>query len=131
MKTLTPIKKASFYLTAFVSTLMGASLSHSQNTQQEFTMKEATYIPFAAETNQDANLTHFLTEGARLVSKTEPNTLYWYALKKADGSFGTKIVNFTLSRDNLDIAAVSLETPQNAPDLTDDEAITIRIQNVR
>jgi quinol monooxygenase YgiN len=88
MKTLNPIKKASFYLTAFVSTLMGASLSHSQNTQQEFTMKEATYIPFAAKPNQDANLTHFLTEGARLVSKTEPNTLYWYALKKADGSFG-------------------------------------------
>ncbi|MFC3194416.1 hypothetical protein ACFODZ_09205 [Marinicella sediminis] len=51
-------------------------------------MKEATYIPFTAQTGQNNKLADFLTEGARLVSETEPNTLYWYALKKADGSFG-------------------------------------------
>ena len=44
-------------------------------------MKEATYIPFTAKSEQDKNLANFLTQ-------TEPNTLYWYALKKTDGSFG-------------------------------------------
>lgn len=51
-------------------------------------MKEATYIPFEAKPGEDSNLTNFLTEGAKLVAQTEPNTLYWYALKQADGSFG-------------------------------------------
>lgn len=51
-------------------------------------MKEATYIPFEAKSGQDKELTAFLKEGATLVAQTEPNTLYWYALKKDDGSFG-------------------------------------------
>lgn len=51
-------------------------------------MKEATYIRFMAKADQDKELTDFLHEGAKLVAETEPNTLYWYALKKADGSFG-------------------------------------------
>ncbi|MBJ7537306.1 putative quinol monooxygenase [Marinomonas transparens] len=51
-------------------------------------MKEATYIPFEAKSDEGKNLANFLTEGAKLVAQTEPNTLYWYALKKTDGSFG-------------------------------------------
>ena len=51
-------------------------------------MREATYIPFTAKSEQDKNLANFLSEGAKLVTQTEPNTLYWYALKKTDGSFG-------------------------------------------
>ncbi len=51
-------------------------------------MKEATYIPFTAKSGQDKNLVNFLSEGAKLITKTEPNTLYWYALRKTDGSFG-------------------------------------------
>lgn len=51
-------------------------------------MKEASYIPFEAKSGQDKELTAFLKEGATLVAQTEPNTLYWYALKKNDGSFG-------------------------------------------
>lgn len=51
-------------------------------------MKEATYIPFTAKSEQGKNLANFLTEGAKLITQTEPNTLYWYALKKTDGSFG-------------------------------------------
>ena len=51
-------------------------------------MKEATYIPFKAKSGEDKNLASFLTEGAKLVTQTEPNTLYWYAIKKTDGSFG-------------------------------------------
>lgn len=51
-------------------------------------MKEATYIPFEAKAGEEKNLADFLTEGAKLVTETEPNTLRWYALKKTDGSFG-------------------------------------------
>lgn len=63
--------------------------THAKNIQkQESIMKQATYIPFKGKSGKDKNLTEFLTGGAKLVAQTEPKTLYWYALKKADGSFG-------------------------------------------
>jgi quinol monooxygenase YgiN len=93
MKVLNPIHKANMYLTVFMFTLMSASASHAQHlTKEKITMKEATYIPFEAKSGRDNDLATFLTEGAKLVTQTEPNTLYWYALKKTDGSFG--IVDF-------------------------------------
>ncbi|WP_240009527.1 putative quinol monooxygenase [Marinomonas algicola] len=83
------MRKASLYLATSLFMLTSASVSHAQTTEkQESTMKEATYIPFAAKSEQDKNLAKFLSEGAKLVTKTEPNTLYWYALKKTDGRFG-------------------------------------------
>ena len=89
MKVPNSIRKTGLYLTTSLFVLMNATVSHAQNTlQQEPTMKEATYIPFKAQSGQDKNLANFLAEGAKLVTKTEPNTLYWYALKKTDGSFG-------------------------------------------
>lgn len=88
MKTFNPMRKASIYLTVFLFILMNASISRSEVPKQETIMKEATYIPFEAKSGQDKELTAFLKEGATLVAQTEPNTLYWYALKKNDGSFG-------------------------------------------
>tara|TARA_R100001440_G_scaffold72450_1_gene96362 strand:- start:91 stop:957 length:867 start_codon:yes stop_codon:yes gene_type:complete len=89
MKVPNLMRSATVYLATSLFILTNASLSHAQNTlHQEPTMKEATYIPFTAKSEQDKNLANFLTEGAKLVTQTEPNTLYWYALKKTDGSFG-------------------------------------------
>ena len=88
MKIFNPMRKASIYLTVFLFILMNASISRSEVPKQETIMKEATYIPFEAKSGQDKELTAFLKEGATLVAQTEPNTLYWYALKKDDGSFG-------------------------------------------
>lgn len=51
-------------------------------------MKQATFIPFEAKPGESSNVAEFLNQGAKLVEQTEPNTLYWYALKKDDGSFG-------------------------------------------
>ncbi|GHA20347.1 hypothetical protein GCM10008090_32960 [Arenicella chitinivorans] len=51
-------------------------------------MKEASYIPFKASQGQEQSLAQFLIDGAKLVAQTEPDTLYWYALQKDDGSFG-------------------------------------------
>ncbi|MGH1441760.1 MAG: hypothetical protein ACRBBR_16725 [Cellvibrionaceae bacterium] len=51
-------------------------------------IREATYIPLSAKVGQDQNLSVFLSQGANLVAKTEPNTVFWYALKKANGGFG-------------------------------------------
>lgn len=56
--------------------------------KQDSTMKAATYIPFKAKSGQENTLANFLLEGAKLVAKTEPNTLYWYALNTTDGGFG-------------------------------------------
>jgi quinol monooxygenase YgiN len=93
MKVRKPIHKTILCLAASTLILMNTSAAQAQNTQQqEATMKEATYIPFSAKSGQDKNLADFLIEGAKLVTQTEPNTLYWYALKKTDGSFG--IVDF-------------------------------------
>jgi len=88
MKIFNPMRKASIYLTVFLFILMNASISRSEVPKQETIMKEASYIPFEAKSGQDKELTAFLKEGATLVAQTEPNTLYWYALKKNDGSFG-------------------------------------------
>lgn len=89
MKVSSPIRRANIYLATSLYILMSTSVSYAQNTlTQENTMKEATYIPFKAKSGEDKNLTNFLTVGAKLVTQTEPNTLYWYALKKTDGSFG-------------------------------------------
>lgn len=89
MKVTNLMRSTKIYLAASLLILTNASLSNAQNTlHQEPTMKEATYIPFTAKSEQDKNLANFLSEGAKLVTKTEPNTLYWYALKKTDGSFG-------------------------------------------
>jgi len=79
----------SFYLATPMLILINTSTAHAQNTlKQEITMKEATYIPFEAKSGESTNLENFLAEGARLVTQTEPKTLYWYALKKINGSFG-------------------------------------------
>jgi hypothetical protein len=60
------------------------------------------------------------------------NGSFWFTSEyvKADGSYGTKIVNFELRRDTFDIAAVALLSPQNAPLLTTTETVTIRVRNV-
>lgn len=44
-------------------------------------MKEATMITLEATSGQEQNLAGFLTNGATLVAKTEPQTLLWTALK--------------------------------------------------
>ena len=89
MKVPNLIRNTKVYFAASLFILTNASLSHAQNIlQQEATMKEATYISFKAQSEQDKKLANFLSEGAKLVTKTEPNTLYWYALKKTDHSFG-------------------------------------------
>lgn len=80
------IIKTSFYLMTSIPLLISATISQAQT--QEAIMKEATYIPFKAASNQEQNLAAFLEEGAKLVAQTEPNTLHWYALTKADGSVG-------------------------------------------
>ena len=48
----------------------------------------------------------------------------------ADGFWGSKIVNYSLRRDTLDLAATALITPVNSPDLTDDESITAEFTNL-
>jgi quinol monooxygenase YgiN len=89
MKILNRIHNAIFYLTTSTFILMSTSAAHAQNTEKlEPIMKEATYIPFKAKSGEDKNLANFLIEGAKIVAQTEPKTLYWYALKKTEGSFG-------------------------------------------
>lgn len=89
MKALKPIFKASLYFTSTAFIFMNSAISQAKSVQtQESTMKESTFIPFQAKLGQGENLNNFLSEGAKLVAQTEPNTLYWYALKKSDGSVG-------------------------------------------
>lgn len=56
---------------------------------------------------------------------------FWFTSEyvKADGSYGTKIVNFSLRKDTLDVAPVALLSPQNSPDLGSAETVTIRVRN--
>ena len=56
---------------------------------------------------------------------------FWFTSEyvKANGSFGTKIVNFSLRRDTFDIAPIALDTPQDSPDLTNSESVTVSVRN--
>lgn len=56
---------------------------------------------------------------------------FWFVGEyvKADGSYGTKIVNFLMAKDTFDIASVALMAPQNSPDLTSNETVTIQVKN--
>ncbi len=57
---------------------------------------------------------------------------FWFTSEyvKEGGSFGTKIVNFSLRRDTLDIAPISLDSPQTGSDLSNAEAVSVTIKNV-
>ncbi len=57
---------------------------------------------------------------------------FWFTSEYvlADGSFSTKIVNFSLRRDTLDIGPISLDAPQDAPDLTNSEPVTATVRNL-
>lgn len=79
------------HISLFASTLiaMTSLVACAQNpTTQSITIQEATYIPLTAKAGQGHKLATFLTQGAAWVAQIEPNTTLWYALKKADGSFG-------------------------------------------
>lgn len=71
------LHRAFLYLATSALLLMSTPATHAQNSQeQEPFMTDATYIPFEAKSGEDKNFVDFLTEGAKLVAQTEPNTLY-------------------------------------------------------
>lgn len=57
---------------------------------------------------------------------------FWFTSEyvKEDGSFGTKIVNFSLGRDTIDIAPIALLTPDNSALLGASEPVTVQIRNL-
>ncbi|GJM35034.1 MAG: hypothetical protein DHS20C18_40350 [Saprospiraceae bacterium] len=57
---------------------------------------------------------------------------FWFTSEyvKADGSYGTKIVNFVLRKDTFDIAPVALITPVDDVQLTDNETVTVQVKNL-
>ncbi len=60
------------------------------------------------------------------------NGSFWFTSEyvKGDGSYGTKIVNFIVTRDTLDIAPVAMLAPQNSSNLTNAEPVSIRVRNL-
>ncbi len=92
-KILITVRKSKSILLFTLLFLAGLSVSAAQGEQpRELAMKEATFIPFTAKPGQSNNLEAFLQKGAKLVTQTEPNTLFWYALMGQDGSYG--IIDF-------------------------------------
>ena len=51
-------------------------------------VKLATFIPLKAKKGKEKALAEFLAMGAHTVTKTEPNTLYWFGLHFGDNTFG-------------------------------------------
>lgn len=81
------LQKISLLTSTFVALTSLVACAQNQVTESAV-IKEATYISMGAKAGQGQNLSAFLAQGAKLVAQTEPNTTLWYALKKADGSFG-------------------------------------------
>ncbi|MFZ4633079.1 MAG: T9SS type A sorting domain-containing protein [Saprospiraceae bacterium] len=57
---------------------------------------------------------------------------FWFTSEYvlADGNYGTKIVNFSLGKDTLDISPVTLIAPVTGPDLGTQESVTVRVRNL-
>lgn len=125
--------RKNLFVDAFVvmAVVACATSSQANNTPSEVVMKEATYIPFKANAGQEQALAEFLAGGARLVAQTEPETLYWYALRKHDGSFG--IFDFFTNvqgRDAHFAGQVAAALNQNADTLVRDGWDTGIIANI-
>lgn len=67
---------------------------------------------------------------AQMVVDPTNDRTFWYTgeYRKASG-WGTRVFAFELTRDTNDIGPIALLTPQNSPDLTDSEVVTIEIKN--
>ncbi|MCB9284653.1 MAG: T9SS type A sorting domain-containing protein [Lewinellaceae bacterium] len=63
------------------------------------------------------------------VDPTNDRTFWYTGEYRKSSNWGTKIVAFELLRDTNDIAPISLILPQDSPDLTDSEPVTIEIKN--
>jgi len=57
---------------------------------------------------------------------------FWFTSEYmvSDGAYSTKIVNFVIRKDTLDLSPIALNSPQNSPDLTDSEEVSIQIKNI-
>ncbi|MBK7407255.1 MAG: T9SS type A sorting domain-containing protein [Saprospirales bacterium] len=63
------------------------------------------------------------------VDPTNDRTFWYTGEYRKASNWGTKIVAFELSRDTNDIGPVALILPQNSPDLTNSEPVTMEIKN--
>ncbi len=57
---------------------------------------------------------------------------FWFTGEyvKLNGSYGTSIVNFILTRDSLDLAATAIISPVNSSELGSEEKLVVEIRNV-
>ena len=84
-------------------------------------VKLATWIPLTARAGKEQDLADLLGAGAQIVSNTEPQTLYWFALQMGDRQFG--ILDFFADQAGIDAhfaggAAAALR--ENAANLIED-----------
>jgi hypothetical protein len=56
---------------------------------------------------------------------------FWFTSEyiKADGSFATSIVNFSVGKDTFDLTPIALIAPMSSPDLSATETVVIEIKN--
>ena len=67
---------------------------------------------------------------AQMTVDPSDDRTFWYTGEyRRNSSWGTKIFAFQLGRDTIDIGPLALTTPQNSPDLTDAEPVTIEVKN--
>lgn len=84
-------------------------------------VKLATWIPFTAKVGQEQDLADLLAVGAKIVTDTEPQTLYWFALQIDDRHFG--IIDFFADQAGIDAhfaGDVAAALHNNAANLIED-----------
>ena len=95
-------------------------------------MKEASYITLKAKPGKQNDLADFLTEGARLVAQTEPQTLLWAALNINDEFVIFDTFADGAGRDAHFAGKVAAALNENAENLVDggwDEGVVSNIKN--
>lgn len=56
--------------------------SDTTRTISSETIQNAAYIKMISKPNSSSNFEQFMKDGAQLIRQTEPNTVFWFALKK-------------------------------------------------
>ncbi|MEM8908783.1 MAG: hypothetical protein AAGD05_13130, partial [Bacteroidota bacterium] len=92
----------------------------------EMTIDEVNIIEGASANNSD----RYGDYAQMTIDPTDDRT-FWYTgeYMQTGGDWGTRIFSFQITRDTLDIGPLTLVTPQDSPDLTATETVSVNVKN--
>lgn len=92
---------------------------------------EMTVDEYVVIEGQSASNTDRFGDYAQMTVDPSDDRTFWYTgqYMQNGGNWGTRIFSFQITRDTIDIGPTALLTPQDSPDLTNAEILTVDFKN--